>query len=46
MKGGPEAARALVKRAKLIVLSPDEIAAQAAAQAAKNAAPEAAQPVK
>jgi translation initiation factor IF-3 len=46
MKGGPEAARALVKRAKLIVLTPEEIAAQAAAQAAKTAIAEPAHPVK
>ena len=48
MKGGAEAARAMVKRARLVVLSPDEIAAQAATQAAKAAAPtpQPAQPAK
>ena len=52
MKGGADAARAMVKRAKLVVLSPDELAAQAAAaQAAREAkaaaaAKEPAQPVK
>jgi len=43
MKGGVDAARAMVKRAKLIVLSQEEIAAQVAAahaaREAKNAAP-------
>jgi len=52
MKGGADAARAMVKRARLVVLSQDELAAQAAAaQAAREArnsapAPQPVEPVK